>query len=96
MSLFNINPLQTIEVDIVQLRIAYDALRQMADELKSRSDDPAAHKDIDDQLNRLRSRIDDLEAQARDKGKNIQVGNYVEILRSERFNRGINFAASLS
>ncbi len=78
--MFNINPLQTIEVDIVQLRIAYDALRQMADELKSRSDDPAAHKDIDDQLNRLRSRIDDLEAQARDKGKNIQVGNSVEMM----------------
>ena len=55
------------------MRSVLDSLCKKGEEIKSKSDDPAAQKAIDDYLNNLRSRMDDLDTQAKEKGRHIQV-----------------------
>ncbi len=60
-------------MEITTLRTLLEGLRKRADEIKSNSDDPAVHKAIDDDLNKVRSKLDDLDTQAKDKGLKLQV-----------------------
>ena len=68
---------QTLEVELTTIRSVLELLCKKGNEIKSKSDDPAAQKAIDDYLNKLRSRMDDLDTQAKEKGQEIQVRIFV-------------------
>ena len=66
-----------LEVELTTIRTALEKLCKKGDEIKSKTEDPAAQKEIDEFLNKLRSRMDDLDAQAKDKGQKIQVRRFL-------------------
>ena len=69
--------IQMLEIELTTLRSVLEALCKKGEEIKSQSNDQAALKAIDKYMNNLSSRMKDLDAQAKDKGQQIQVKLYL-------------------